>query len=202
MTMRITQKYKIARRLGPAIFEKTQGAKFALRQERRGKPSYRPRTEYGLSVIEKQKVRYTYGVGERQFRKYVTESVAKKGTNTVDAFFARLETRLDNVVYRLGWAPTRQAARQLVAHGHITMDGKRVYIPSIQVTVGDKIAIRAVSLGKPVFKDLDEKLKKVALPAWLSYDAEKKVASIEGAPKWNQIENAFNLQQVIEFYSR
>ena len=202
MTMRITQKYKIARRLGPAIFEKTQGAKFALRQERRGKPSYRPRTEYGLSVIEKQKVRYTYGVGERQFRKYVTESIAKKDLNTLDAFFSRLETRLDNVVYRLGWAPTRQAARQLVSHGHITMDGKRVYVPSINVTIGDKIAIRVASLSKPVFKDLEEKLKKVALPSWLAYDAEKKVASMQGMPKWTAAENAFNLQQVIEFYSR
>lgn len=200
--MRITQKYKIARRLGPAIFEKTQGAKFALRQERRGKPSYRPRTEYGLSVIEKQKVRYTYGVNERQFRKYVKESVALKGVNTVEALFARLETRLDNTVYRLGWAPTRQAARQLVAHGHITMDGRRVYVPSINIALGDKIAIRATSLSKPVFKDLDEKLKKVALPSWLSYDAEKKVASMQGAPKWTSTEHSFNLQQVIEFYSR
>lgn len=202
MSMRITQKYKIARRLGPSIFEKTQGAKFALRQERRAKPSYRPRTEFGLSVIEKQKVRYTYGTGERQFAKYVKESVAKKGTNTVEALFARLETRLDNVIYRLGWAPTRQAARQLVAHGHITIDGRRVYIPSIQVTPSDKVAIRVASLSKPVFKDLDEKLKKVALPSWLSYDAEKKVASMQGMPKWNPSEHAFNLQQVIEFYSR
>ena len=200
--MRITQKYKIARRLGPSIFEKTQGAKFALRQERRSKPAYRPRTEFGLSVVEKQKVRYTYGTGERQFAKYVKESVAKKGVNSVEALFTRLETRLDNVIYRLGWAPTRQAARQLVAHGHITIDGKRVYIPSIQVTLGDKIAIRAASITKPVFKDLDEKLKKVALPSWLSYDAEKKVASMQGMPKWNQTEHAFNLQQVIEFYSR
>jgi len=200
--MRITQKYKIARRLGPAIFEKTQGAKFALRQERRAGRPYRPRTEYGLSVIEKQKVRYTYGVNERQFRKYVKEAVALKGTNTVEALFGRLETRLDNVIYRLGWAPTRQAGRQLVAHGHITMDGKRVYVPSIHMKVGDKVAIRVTSLSKPVFKDLDEKLKKVALPSWLSYDAEKKVASMQGAPKWTPSEHSFNLLQVIEFYSR
>lgn len=202
MSMRITRKYKIARRLGPSIYEKTQGAKFALRQEKRSKPAYRPRTEFGLAVVEKQKVRYTYNVGERQFSKYVKESVSKKGVNTVEALFTRLETRLDNVVYRLGWAPTRLMARQIVAHGHITLNGRRVYIPSIEVSVNDKVAIRPGSVGKPVFKDLDEKMKKVSLPAWISYDADKKVASIQGMPKWSPTEHAFSLQQVIEFYSR
>lgn len=202
MSMRITRKYKIARRLGPAIYEKTQGAKFALRQERRATPAYRPRTDFGLSVVEKQKVRYTYNIGERQFRKYVKESVAKKGVNTVEALFARLETRLDNIVYRLGWAPTRLMARQLVAHGHVTINGRRVYIPSIEIGKGDVIAIRAGSAGKPVFRDLDERVKKISRPSWLSYDAEKKTASVEGSPKWNPTEHPFSLQQVIEFYSR
>ncbi|MFA6095478.1 MAG: 30S ribosomal protein S4 [Candidatus Paceibacterota bacterium] len=200
--MLIKQKYKIARRLGPSVFEKTQGAKFALRQERRGKPAYRPRTEYGLAVVEKQRVRYSYGINERQFSRYVKESVAKKGVNSVGALFARLETRLDNTVYRLGFAPTRQAARQMVTHGHIQIDGRRVAVPSYNVSVGEKVSVRNASLAKPLFKDLDERMKKVATPSWLSYDADKKIATVQGLPKWTPSEHAFSLQQVIEFYSR
>jgi small subunit ribosomal protein S4 len=195
-------KYKIARRLGANIFEKTQTQKFALRQERKGgKGPYRPKGDFALAMLEKQKVRYTYGVLERQFKKYVKESVEVKGA-TVQALFERLETRLDNVVYRLGFAPTRQAARQMVAHGHIMVNGKRTNVPSQNVKMGDKITVRAASEKKPLFKELGEKLEKVALPSWLSYDKEKKVATIEGMPKHNPTEHLFNLGQVIEFYSR
>jgi small subunit ribosomal protein S4 len=196
-------KYKIARRLGAHIFEKTQTAKFALRAERRGgKPSFRPKGEYALAMLEKQKVRYTYGILERQFKKYVKESVARKGVNPTQALFERLEMRLDNVVYRLGIAPTRLAARQMVAHGHIVVDGKRTNVPSQLVGTGEKVSIRPGSLKKPIFKDIDEKLKKVAVPSWLAYDHDKKVADVVGTPKHNPSDLMFNLGQVIEFYSR
>lgn len=196
-------KYKIARRLGAHIYEKTQGPKFALRAERKGgKGPYRPKGEYATAMLEKQKVRYTYGVLERQFKKYVKESVAKKGVNTVQALYERLEMRLDNVIYRLGIAPTRLAARQMVAHGHITVNGARTNVPSYKVSADDKISVRVASFKKPIFKDYDEKMKKINVPVWLSYDADKKVATVTGSPKWNQAENLFNLGQVIEFYSR
>ena len=143
-------KYKIARRLGANIFEKTQTAKFAMRAERKGgKGPYRPKGEYAIAMLEKQKVRYTYGIMERQFKKYVKEAVAKKGVNTVQALFERLETRLDNVVYRLGIAPTRAAARQMVCHGHILVNGKRTNVPSQTVFVKDIISVRIGSLKKP-----------------------------------------------------
>lgn len=201
--MKIGPKYKIARRLGANIFEKTQTSKFALRAERKGgKGPYRPKGDYAVAVLEKQKVRYTYGVLERQFKKYVNESVAKKGVNTVQALFERLETRLDNTVYRLGWAPTRQAARQMVSHGHILVNGKRTNVPSLTVSMGDKLSVRGASQKKPLFKDFDEKVKKVALPSWLSYDADKKVAEVQGMPSYKPTEHLFNLGQVIEFYSR
>jgi small subunit ribosomal protein S4 len=201
--MKIGPKYKIARRLGANIFEKTQTAKFALRSERKaGKGPYRPKGEFATAMLEKQKVRYSYGVGERQFKKYVKESVAKKGVNTVQALFERLETRLDNVVYRLGFASTRLGARQMVAHGHILVNGKRTNVPSYTLSKGDKISIRNSSIQSPLFKDLDEKLKKLALPSWLSYDADKKIAEVTGSPKHNPTEQLFNLGQVIEFYSR
>lgn len=197
-------KYKIARRLGAHIFEKTSTPKFALRAERKsgGKPSFRPKGEYALAMLEKQKVRYTYGVLERQFKKYVKEAVAKKGVNTTQALYERLETRLDNVVYRLGWAPTRQAARQMVAHGHIMVDGNRTNSPSYEIKKGMKVAPRAASLKKTFFKEIDEKIKAAKIPSWLSVDADKKIATAESAPTFNKGENLFNLGQVIEFYSR
>jgi len=195
-------KYKIARRLGANIFEKTQTQKFAARQERKaGKGPYRPKGEYAVAMLEKQKVRFSYGVGERQFKKYVNESLAKKGA-TVQALFERLETRLDNVVYRLGLASTRQGARQMTAHGHILVNGKRTNVPSQTISMGDKVSIRLASQKKPLFAATDEKMKKVALPSWISYDADKKVATIEGMPKYSPKDHLFNLGQVIEFYSR
>ncbi len=201
--MKFGPKYKIARRLGANIFEKTQTAKFALRQERKGaKPNFRPKSQFAIQMLEKQKARLTYGVGERQFKKYVKESVAKKGANTLQALYERLEMRLDNVVYRMGFAPTRQAARQMVNHGHITVDGAKSDIPSHILTVGQKVSIRVGSLAKPLFKDLDEKLKTVKVPTWISYDADKKTGSVEGTPKYVPSEQLFNLGLVIEFYSR
>lgn len=203
--MKIGPKYKIARRLGANIFEKTQTQKFALRQERKAgakKGGFRQKTEYGVAMLEKQKVRFSYGIGERQFKKYVKEAVAKKGINTVQALYERLEMRLDNTAYRLGFAPTRQAARQMVAHGHLMVNDKRSNVPSHILEAGDKVAIRPASQKKPLFKDIDEKLKKVAIPSWLSYDADKKVATVQGTPKHAPADHLFNLGQVIEFYSR
>lgn len=196
-------KYKIARRLGANIFEKTQTQKFALRQERKaGKGPYRPKGDFAVAMLEKQKVRFSYGVGERQFKKYVKESVAKKGTNTTQALYERLEMRLDNTVYRLGFAPTRQAARQMNAHGHILVNNKRTNIPSQTLFLGDKVTVRGASLTKPLFKELDEKMKKVSVPTWLSYDGDKKLATVESTPKYSPSEHLFSLGQVIEFYSR
>ncbi len=196
-------KYKIARRLGANIFEKTQTQKFALRQERKaGKGPYRPKGDFAVAMLEKQKVRFSYGVGEKQFKKYVKESVAKKGTNTTQALYERLEMRLDNTVYRLGFAPTRTAARQMTAHGHILVNGKRTNVPSQTLSIGDKVTVRPASTTKPLFKELDEKMKKVAIPTWISYDGDKKIASIESTPKYSPSEHLFNLGQVIEFYSR
>ena len=202
--MIIGPKYKIARRLGANIFEKTQTAKFALRQERKmgKKRMSRPKGQFATQLLEKQKARLTYGISERQFKKYVNEAVAKKGVNTTQALYERLEMRLDNAAYRLGLAPTRRAARQMVSHGHVTVNGKRVDIPSFILSSGDKLAVRSASTKKTLFKEVDEKLTKTAIPSWLSYDADKKVATVEGSPKYDPSEHLFSLGQVIEFYSR
>lgn len=199
-------RYKIARRLGPQVFEKTQTQKFALRTQRKGKahetkrnPS---RTDYGMQMLEKQKARVTYGVSERQFKKYVSEAVAKKGINSAEALYARLEKRLDNVVARIGLADTRRAARQMVSHGHITVNGRKVTVPSFQVSLGDKIGIREGSKNKTLFATLDEKLKGREVPSWIKFDMGLKEAVVQGAPKAAITEIPFDVAAVIEFYSR
>ncbi|MBI2475690.1 MAG: 30S ribosomal protein S4 [Candidatus Taylorbacteria bacterium] len=197
-------KYKIARRLGAGLFEKTQSQKFALREGRRKETRERPRarSEFALQLLEKQKARYNYGVGERQFRKYVKEALAKKGAKTDESLYERLETRLDNVVYRLRLAPTRQAARQTVSHGHITVNDVRVTIPSYNVKVGDKIKIREASAKKIIFANLADRLKDSQSPSWLSFDPEKRSGEVQGKPKLIKSELLFDIAAILEFYRR
>src|SRR3989344_2177631 len=131
--MRIGPKFKIARRLGSRVFSKTQTTKFSISGSERktGKQGgRRPKalSEYGQQLIEKQKARYTYGLKEHQFANYVKNIKAKKGSTSVAELYRALESRLDNVVFRLGIAPTRSFARQMITHGHITLNGRRVNI--------------------------------------------------------------------------
>lgn len=201
--MRIGPKYKIARRLGAGVFEKTSGPKFALAQgrkkgfERRGQKS-----DYGRELLEKQKARFTYGLTERQFSKYAITAAAKKGADKQALFFQMLEWRLDNVVLRSGFAATRAAARQMVSHGHFTVNGRRVNIPSYQLKVGDKIQVRTGSVSKGMFLGSEERLKDYQAPSWLTVDTEKKMITVAGAPKLKVDELIFNIGQVLEFYSR
>ncbi len=203
--MKIGPRYKIARRLGAPIYEKTQNPKFAIREARRGRKEYKhpkQRSEFGIQLIEKQKARLTYGMGERQFGRYVEESMTKKGVKPTDELYMMLESRLDNVVYRMGLAPTRAAARQMVNHGHINMNGKRVSIPSAQTKIGDVISIRERSTKKPLFAPLEERLKTYTCPSWIKFDNEKKTGTIQGAPKADTTTLQFSLPMILEFYSR
>jgi len=204
--MIIGPKYKIARRLGAPIFEKTQTAKFALSKERREKNSKRgfsrPKSEYGLQLLEKQKARFTYCLTEKQFSKYVKEAMDKKGKSATSSIFESLELRADNVAYRAGFASTRLASRQMVGHGHMLVNGKRITIPSYKLSEGDVLSIRVASSGKPLFQGLDERLKAHTVPAWIKFDFDKKTATVQGMPKYEQSENLFDLNAVLEFYSR
>jgi small subunit ribosomal protein S4 len=197
-------KYKIARRLGAPIFEKTQTQKYALHLERKGKKRgfSKAKSEYGIQMNEKQKARFTYGLSERQFSNYVKEALLKKDSNTSQIIFEFLETRLDNVLYRLGFSSTRLGSRQIVSHGHITVNGRKVDTPSKRVIVGDKIEIAPRSIKKTIFENLDEKTKNVVVPSWLKYDPIKKIAEVQGKPQLVKTENMFDLNAVIEFYSR
>ncbi len=201
--MKIGPKYKIARRLGAPIFEKTQTEKYAQREakgfKKRGRRP-RARSNFALQLLEKQKARYTYGISERQFSKYVKEAVSMKGT-PIDSLYKRLESRLDNVVYRSGLAKTRQMARQLVTHGHITVNGRRLNVPSHEVKEGDEVAVREGSKNKPVFEILRES-EKTAVPKWIKFDAKKQQSKVGKVPVFDSSENVFDLTSVIEFYSR
>jgi small subunit ribosomal protein S4 len=205
--MQIKSKYKIARRVGAPIFEKTQTQKFAMREVRRGQkvrkhPSQK--TDYGLQMLEKQKARFTYLMSERQFGNYVAKATAKKGAKPAEVLYGLLESRLDNVVYRMGLVNTRLFAKQIVNHGHIRVNNKKVDIPSFQVSLKDKISIREGSLKKKMFADIDEKLKTTItnVPSWIKMDIEKKSAEIQGAPKLDAGKTLFNIDSILEFYSR
>ena len=198
-------RYKTARRLGAATYEKTLSPKFALRTERKsgGKREFsRPKTDYGMKMLEKQRVRFSYGISEKQFSGYVRNANESKTSNRSEMLYASLEVRLDNVVFRSGFAPSRQASRQMVSHGHIFVNGKRVTIPSFKVSVGDVLTVAARSAGKKLFEGLDKKLTETRNPAWLALNIEKKEVKVQGAPKADQPELYATLRSILEFYKR
>jgi len=202
--MIIGPKFKIAKRLGAAIFEKTQTEKFALSQARGGRrTSKRPSqaSDYKRQLIEKQKMRFSYGITEKQLRRYVDESIAKSH-QPIAHLMERLETRLDNTVYRLGLAKTRRFARQVVAHGHIKVNGKKLGIPSHKMKVGDVITVREGSKQSGIFNMLADTHEATGVPTWLSIDIKKLTATVTGLPVFNPAEALFDPEQVMEYYSR
>jgi len=203
--MKIGPKYKIARRLGAPVFEKTQTQKYALSQARKEKTGRRfpgARSQFGRELIEKQKARYTYCLTEKQFSKYAKFALSKKDTHAISRFYEELELRIDNVVYRAGLTPTRMSARQSVSHGHITLNGRRVSIPSIKTKIGDLISIRKESLTKGQFKDILERLSTYSTPNWIEFNKEKLEAKVVALPKYDSADSLFDINVVLEFYSR
>lgn len=196
-------KYKTARRLGANVFDKTQTQKFANKEaQRKVEKRPRPKSDFGLQMLEKQKAKVTYGVNERMFAKYVKSILEKAGANSPEKLISILESRLDNVVYRLGLASTRQASRQMVSHGHILVNGLKITIPSYAVSINDKINIRESSAKKGIFANIDEKLKTHNYPSWLAFDITKKECKVQGAPKLTALEVNFDPAAVLNFYSR
>lgn len=201
--MKIGPKFKIARRLGAPIFEKTQTVKYAqslARKERTGKGSGRPKSEFGKALIEKQKARFTYGLSERQFRSYVDKSLTS--ANPTNALYALLESRLDNVLYRSGLMKTRSQARQTASHGHALVNGRRVDVPSILLKEGDVIGVREGSAGSPLFSESAERMKAQSAPSWLEVNPEKREVRVVGKPVLEGMMNVFDLAVVLEFYNR
>lgn len=197
-------KYKICRRLGSGVFEKCQTQKFVISESNRGrgKNGKKPKqpSEYGLQLIEKQKIRFSYGISEKQLSNYVKEATTAKGVVAADRLYENLERRLDNVVYRLGLGHTRALARQMVTHGHFTVNGKKLNVPSYQVKTGDVVAVREGSRKSVLFADVTAKLKTYTIPNWLSFTPEKLEAAVKAYPK--NTETFLNFNTVLEFYSR
>jgi small subunit ribosomal protein S4 len=206
--MKIGPKYKIAKRLGASVFEKTQTQKFALAQERRApKKGGRGRgpTEYGKQLLEKQKVRITYGLSERQFSRYVGESMSSHGKDALspaDLLHQTLEMRLDNLVYRLGLATTRRGARQMVSHGHITINGKKTTIPSRMVSLTEKIGVREGSKKLPLFENFGVRFLETPPQSWLTFDPKSMVGNVVSYPTASATGTAGDLGSVLSFYSR
>src|SRR3989344_3005207 len=198
-------RYKIAKRLGPSVFEKAQTQKFALSADRSAKNKKRSRSrqsEYGKQMLEKQKVRVTYGLTERQFRNYVRKALEAHSAQPSDRLHELLELRLDNVVWRLGLAKTRRGARQMVAHGHVTVGGKKIRVPSHMLGVGDKLAVRDGYKEHGVLVGFAERFHERPLPSWLSWNPKAMEGSVREKPTTASADPAGNLVSVLSFYTR
>mgnify|MGYP006356318883 FL=1 len=146
-------------------------------------------------------MRFTFGITEKQLRRYVDEAM-EKSNQPIAHLMDRLETRLDNVVYRLGLAKTRRFARQMTSHGHICVNGKRMNVPSYKVKVGDVVSIREGSKASGMFTMLADKHELTAVPTWLSFDIKKMAGEVKSLPIYNPTETLFDPELVMEFYSR
>ena len=173
----------------------------SLVTRRNPKQMRRKQSEYGLQLNEKQKVKFIYGVLEKQFRAYYEKAERKQGV-TGEILLQELERRLDNVAYRMGFANTRREARQLVGHGHFTVNGQRVDVPSYQVKPGDVVAVCEKSRNSTKFKTLVEELGKNPTPKWIEKEAGSFEAKIAAMPARDDIDYEVNEQLIVELYSK
>ncbi len=194
--------FKICRRLGPGVYDKCQTPKFSAATQKGGMSGSRPKalTEYGTQLIEKQKIRFSYGITEKQLSNYVNKASLVKGAGTAEKFFEELELRLDNAIYRMGLTPSRRGARQMVSHGHFIVNNHRVTVPSYALKPGDIIKIREGSKGSKLFENLEGRLKDYNAPTWISFDISKLEGKVLDKPK--NTETFLDLNAVLEFYSR
>lgn len=164
--------------------------------QRRGKLS-----DYGIQLREKQKVRKTYGVLEKPFRKYFERAERKKGV-TGEVLLQLLETRLDNIVYRMGFAPNRNSARQLVTHGHFLVNGKKVNIPSCILHVGDQVEVKEASRQLDLIKDSLSKIEHRGIPSWVEMDFQNFKGKVMQIPTREEIQIPAQEQLIVELYSK
>lgn len=173
----------------------------AKSSKRQPKRSGRKVSEYGMQLKEKQKAKFIYGVLEKQFRAYYDKAKTMPGV-TGENLLGLLERRIDNVVFRLGLASTRRQARQLVSHGHITVNGKRLDIPSALIKVGDVIGVKEKSRGTALFKEIAESKNALSVPAWLTADIQNLSGSVTRFPNRDEIDIPVDEQAIVELYSR
>ena len=208
----------MARYRGPVEkIERRFGVSLALKGERRlsgksalDKRSYPPGqhgqrrakiSEYGMQLREKQKAKFMYGISEKQFRNLFKEANAQAG-NTGENLIKLLERRLDNVVYRMGFATTRRFARQLVSHGHVLVDGKKVNIPSYRVKAGQKIEIKEKSKNNPQIKRAIELTSQTGIVPWIDVDKDKVFGIFTRIPEREEVQIPIEERMIVEFYSK
>jgi len=191
MARYIGPKTKISRKFGEPIF----GADKYFEKKNYPKP-----TEYGLQLAEKQKAKYTYGILERQFRNLFKKASSKKAGITGEVLLQLIETRLDNLVFRFGIAPTRAGARQLVSHRHITVNDQVVNIPSFSVKPGDIVGVRERSKSLEVI--VDSLASRPSLLPWLEWDQDKMAGKVLNYPQRDEIPENINEQIIVELYSK
>lgn len=200
-------KEKKERALGMKLFlkgERCNSSKCAMvrrpyRPGVHGKKRTRPKSEYGVQLLEKQRIKVSYGLGEKQLSKVFKNAMRKTGI-TGDLIISDLERQLSNVVFRLGFAPSRTVASQIVSHGHIFINGKKVAASSYPVKEGDVVSVKPLSRELLIFKSLTDIIKKRETPAWLDLNAEKLEGKIKGLPK--NIEVPFDVNLVVDYYSK
>ena len=200
---------RLCRREGMKLFlkgERCTGEKCAIERRnvppgQHGKGRKQKLLGYGLQLREKQKVKRMYGVLETQFRRYFEEADRRKGV-TGETLLQLLEQRLDNVVYRLGLATSRPQARQLVCHGHFTVNGKRADIPSFSVRAGDQVAVRPSSAKNPAIQYAMEEVKGRGIPEWLEFDGEQQTGRLAAVPTREQLNLPIQEQLIVELYSK
>ena len=196
--------------------ERSLGTRLSIRGDRASSPKaalirkpYKPGQhgkrfsklgEFGVQMREKQKIKFSYGVTDRQLKKVFKNAAGTKGTSAIDVITKLLEGRLDNVIMRLGFAPSRSISRQMVNHGHFSVNGWRVKTPSYQVRPGDVITIYVPSRNNAVFEGMQEKLKSYNVPSWLSLNKETLEGKVESEPK--DVDFQFNINLVVDYYSK
>lgn len=194
---------KISRRFGVELFGASKA--FARRPFPPGQHGARAgrkkKSDYGVMLAEKQKLRFMYGVLEGQFRKYYEEASRRRGV-TGDILLQLLELRLDNVIYRLGFASTRAAARQMVSHGHVTVNGRKVNIASYACKPGDVVAVAAKARSQALANRYVELAANATTPDWIEVDAAKLTGKIARVPSVEEIAPIVNVQLIVELYSR
>lgn len=209
-------KCKICRRAGKKLFlkgEKCNTPKCPMVTKPyppgiKGKRRFRRLSEYGKELKEKQKLRNWYNLSEKQFKRYILDVLEKahrasgEAQDAQEILIKRIESRLDNVIYRLGFADSRIQARQMVSHGHFLVNGKPVNIPSIELKKGDRISVRPSSLKKANFMALAERLKKYEPPVWLRLEPDKLKGTVLGLPSLEIASPPAEIPVIFEFYSR
>lgn len=203
--MRLNLKAKFSRREGTPVSDRSAHTKALVRRPYapgvHGPNGNKRTTEFAKQLREKQKAKRIYGLNERQFRNLFDEAASKQG-NTGETLVRLLEMRLDNAVYRAGFAKTRAAARQFVSHAHFNVNGEKVNIPSYRVRSGEIIGVRSNKQNKGNWKGASETLNKHQAPSWLSLNGGEMSVKVTGAPIGQELRQPFDVKLIVEFYSR